>query len=74
MMKKEIKITLEDGAMSIENSDGMNINDSAYMLLTATAATMWQGELSRGKAVNLFNDAYTKASEILSNVDDLPSE
>jgi len=73
-MKQEIKITLEDGAMSIENSDGMNINDSAYMLLTATAATMWQGELSRGKAVNLFNDAYTKASEVLSDVDDLPSE
>jgi len=73
-MKQEIKITLEDGAMSIENSDGMDINDSAYMLLTATAATMWQGELSRGKAVNLFNDAYTKASEVLSDVDDLPSE
>jgi len=73
-MKQEIKITLEDGAMSIENSDGMNINDSAYMLLTATAATMWQGELSRGKAVNLFNDAYTKASEVLSDVDDLPIE
>ena len=72
-MKHEIRITLEDGAMSIENSDGMNINDSAYMLLIATAATMWQGELSRGKAVNLFNDAYTEASKVLSDVDDLPS-
>lgn len=73
-MKREIRITLEDGTMSIENSDGMNTNDSAYMLLTATAATMWQGGLSRGKAVNLFNDAYTKASEVLSDADDLPSE
>lgn len=73
-MKQEIRITLKDGNMSIEHSDGMNINDSDYMSLTATAATMWQGELSRGKAVDLFNDAYTKASEILSNVDDLPSE
>ena len=73
-MKQEIKITLEDGNMSIENSDGMNINDSAYMLLTATAATMQRGGLSRGKAVNLFNDAYTEASKVLSDVDDLPSE
>lgn len=73
-MKQEIRITLEGTEMSVEHSDGVDINDSAYMLLTAAAATMVQGELSRGKAVNLFNDAYTKASEILSNVDDLPSE
>ncbi|AYH91894.1 hypothetical protein [Lactobacillus phage Sabazios] len=73
-MKQEIKITLEDGNMSIEHSDSMNINDSAYMLLTATAATMWQGEVSRESAVKLFNDAYSQAEKVLSDVDDLPSE
>jgi len=74
MMKQEIKITLEDGNMSIEHSDGMNINDSAYVLLTATAATMWQGETSQESAAKLFNAAYTQAAEVLSDVDDLPSE
>lgn len=73
-MEQEIKITLNDGTMSIKNSDGMNINDSAYMLLTATAATMWQGNASRKVAIRLFDDAYTKASEVLSDADDLPSE
>lgn len=73
-MKQEIRITLEGTEMSVEHSDGVEINDSAYMLLTATAATMWQGNASRKVAIRLFDDAYTKASEILSNVDDLPSE
>lgn len=73
-MKQEIKITLDDGNMSIEHSDSMNINDSVYMLLTATAATMWHGNVGRELAAELFNDAYTKAVEVLSDVDDLPSE
>ena len=73
-MKQEIRITFEDGAMSIEHSDGMNINDSTYMLLTAAAATMLKGNVSRIVAVRLFNDAYTEAAKVLSDVDDLPSE
>lgn len=73
-MKREIRITLKDGNMSIEHSDGMNINDSAYMLLTAAAATMVQGNASRKAAIRLFDDAYIKASEVLSDAGDLPSE
>lgn len=74
MMKQEIKITLEGTEMSVKHSDGVDINDSAYMLLTAAAATMVQGNASRKVAIRLFDDAYTKAAKVLSNVDDLPSE
>lgn len=73
-MKQEIKITLEGTEMSVKRSDGMNINDSAYMLLVATAATMWQGNVSRELSAELFSDAYSRAMEVLSDVDDLPSE
>lgn len=73
-MEKKIRITLEGTEMSVEHSDGVDINDSAYMLLTAAAATMVQWNVSRKVAIRLFDDAYTKASEILSDVDDLPSE
>lgn len=74
MMKQEIKITLEGTEMSVKHSDGVDINDSAYMLLTAAAATMVQGNASRKVAIRLFDDAYAKAAKVLSNVDDLPSE
>lgn len=39
-MKQEIRITLEGTEMSVKHSDGVDINDSAYMLLTVAAATM----------------------------------
>lgn len=69
MMEKKIRITLEGTEMSVEHSDGVDINDSAYMLLTAAAATMVQGNVSRKLSGELFNDAYSQAAKIMSGSD-----